>query len=861
MAERDLIDELLQAKVKSKLFGGDHAPRLGRLVILDRLGSGGMGTVLSAYDPQLDRKVALKILRDPGAAGARVLSEARMLGKLNHPNVVAVHDVTELDGAVAIVMELAPGEPLRAWVGKTHSVDEVTRVMRQVAEGLSAVHAAGVVHRDVKPDNIVIGPDRARLVDFGVADGVGGGGLGGTAGYVAPEVLAGAPPSAASDQYAFAVTLHEVLYGKRPATDGPVAPDASVPRWLEQATQRALSPDPAARFSSMAALAHELGRDRVRRRQRVALGAVALMGLTAAVTFGYQRGQRRDACGGGRARIAASGSPASIERLRTSLGDAPWAKKTADDFVALTESWEQSYRRICEAGASPESLLALRMRCLDRSLLRMNALGAQLGAPLGGEARESLSGAVAAFPRPERCESLTDASELALPDDPSTRRELEHAERELDRAWALYSLGRYADARQTSAALEERTRQLAVPHFRAALLLLLGQSEARLGLPSGRSRLQAALLEAGTANAAQLELEIWTRLLKTALFDGNPAHVVEWAPFARVAAARAGSPGAELDAIEGEARRDRGDLDGARQLLERALTAGGPLRGDQHALIEMNLGSIELQTGHPERAAAAFSRALELATRALGAEHPSLGLYYDKQAVAARERGRIGEALRLHERALELRRRVFGEGDRAVATALLRRAETHIEAGSLAAAEADLASARQIRVRLYGDPHRRLGEIDVARGDAAAARGERERALALYRGASAVDPSLDVASRLAELGEPVDPAKAAAAWSGWQTRGEGASARMSNDVAELERRRGHGDNARRAHAAALETLTDEPCRQRLRALTGLARTASGQSARAWAEAALALASRLPELDASAKSELERIARR
>lgn len=164
-------------------------------------------------------------------------------------------------------------------------------------------------------------------------------------------------------------------------------------------------------------------------------------------------------------------------------------------------------------------------------------------------------------------------------------------------------------------------------------------------------------------------------------------------------------------------------------------------------------------------------------------------------------------------------------------------------------------------MRLYGDPRRRLGEIDVARGDAAAARGERERALALYRGASAVDPSLDVASRLAELGEPVDPAKAAAAWSGWQTRGEGASARMSNDVAELERRRGHGDNARRAHAAALETLTDEPCRQRLRALTGLARTASGQSARAWAEAALALASRLPELDASAKSELERIARR
>lgn len=245
--------------------------------------------------------------------------------------------------------------------------------------------------------------------------------------------------------------------------------------------------------------------------------------------------------------------------------------------MALTESWEQSYRRNLRASASPESLLALRMRCLDRSLLRMNALGAQLGAPLGGEAREPERrrgrlpdpSAARASPRSWRCPTKT-----------------EHARRRAGarRARARPSLGPVLRSgatptpRQTSAALEERTRQLAVPHFRAALLLLLGQSEARLGLPSGQSRLQAALLEAGTANAAQLELEIWTRLLKTALFDGNPAHVVEWAPFARVAAARAGSPGAELDAASrARPRRDRGDLDGARQLLERALTAGGPL--------------------------------------------------------------------------------------------------------------------------------------------------------------------------------------------------------------------------------------------------------------------------------------------
>jgi serine/threonine protein kinase len=108
---RDLVDELLQAKVKTRLFGGDHAPRLGRLVLLDRIGSGAMGTVFAAYDPRLDRKVAVKVLRAPDEA--RVLAEARALAKLAHPNVVAVHDVDEIDGAVVVVMELVTGVPLR----------------------------------------------------------------------------------------------------------------------------------------------------------------------------------------------------------------------------------------------------------------------------------------------------------------------------------------------------------------------------------------------------------------------------------------------------------------------------------------------------------------------------------------------------------------------------------------------------------------------------------------------------------------------------------------------------------------------------------------------------------------------------
>jgi eukaryotic-like serine/threonine-protein kinase len=218
-ALRDLIEELRQAKLAARQLGGDHAPRLGRLVILDRIGAGAMGTVFAAYDPRLDRKVAVKVLRSSDAS-ARVRAEARALAKLAHPNVVAVYDADEVDGIVYIVMELAPGVPLRAWIGGRHGWEDVIRVMCEAGAGIAAAHAAGLVHRDIKPDNILIGEDRVRVLDFGLAHGpasVDDDGAG-TPNYMAPEVLAGEPATAASDQFSFGVTFYEALYGERPHT-------------------------------------------------------------------------------------------------------------------------------------------------------------------------------------------------------------------------------------------------------------------------------------------------------------------------------------------------------------------------------------------------------------------------------------------------------------------------------------------------------------------------------------------------------------------------------------------------------------------------------------------------------------------
>lgn len=197
-------DALMRAQVRAKLnatlFGVTPDPvRLGRFVILDRLGQGGMGVVYSAYDPQLDRRVALKLIRtENGRAGdderqsrahARLLREAQALARLSHPNVVPVHDVGVLDNRVFIVMEFVVGQTLDSWVERQpRSWREIVDVYRQAAEGLAAAHAVDIVHRDFKPANAIVGEDgRVRVVDFGLARSVAGNDADDDAGRTVPD--------------------------------------------------------------------------------------------------------------------------------------------------------------------------------------------------------------------------------------------------------------------------------------------------------------------------------------------------------------------------------------------------------------------------------------------------------------------------------------------------------------------------------------------------------------------------------------------------------------------------------------------------------------------------------------------------
>ncbi|HWE24888.1 MAG TPA: serine/threonine-protein kinase, partial [Myxococcales bacterium] len=201
----------------------------GRYRVEAELGHGGMGRVLRARDLKLGRDVAIKVLaRDAGDAKHRMRfeQEARAAGALNHPNIVAVHDIAEHDGEPFIVTELLEGETLRSVLSRGPlAPGEALELAQQLAAGLSAAHAKGIVHRDIKPENLFLTDDgRLKILDFGIAklleaqDGkqTVTGTVIGTPGYMSPEQIRGERADARSDVFAFGSVVHEMLTGTSP---------------------------------------------------------------------------------------------------------------------------------------------------------------------------------------------------------------------------------------------------------------------------------------------------------------------------------------------------------------------------------------------------------------------------------------------------------------------------------------------------------------------------------------------------------------------------------------------------------------------------------------------------------------------
>jgi serine/threonine protein kinase len=308
--------------------------RVGRYLVLATLGAGGMGVVFTAYDPQLDRKVALKLLRaNLGAntkeARTRLKREAQAIAQLNHPNVVGVYDVgTTPDGDVYIAMEFVEGDTLTTWLKKwPRTWREILDVFHQAGRGLMAAHSVGLLHRDFKPDNVLVGADgRVRVTDFGLArslflddsargpttvkpaaegsplqvDLTATGTVLGTPRYMPPEQLTGPTIDARADQFSFCVALYEALYAAHPLEGGtsvsmlekglpanPPPEKSLVPAPIARAVMRGLDKERHKRYPTMAALIHDLAppqqRSSVKFVALAAIGALAVTAATAAV--------------------------------------------------------------------------------------------------------------------------------------------------------------------------------------------------------------------------------------------------------------------------------------------------------------------------------------------------------------------------------------------------------------------------------------------------------------------------------------------------------------------------------------------------------------------------------------------------
>jgi predicted Ser/Thr protein kinase len=274
---------------------------LARYVVLDPIGRGGMGVVYSAYDPELDRKVALKILRtDLGtqAAGmgrSHLLAEAQAMARLSHPNIITVFDVGTWQDEVFFAMEFLRGQTLRtAQAASDVRPQRLLDLYLSAATGLAAAHAAGIIHRDFKPENVLVGDDgRVCVMDFGLARAAHDVDtkMAGTPAYMAPEQWRGAPADVRTDQYSYCVALHEAIYGSRPARgyvgtakDSAMArAPARVPPGVGRVIARGLEQNPDARWPSMDALVAALREARRPFGTRALLAVAPLLLVTVGV--------------------------------------------------------------------------------------------------------------------------------------------------------------------------------------------------------------------------------------------------------------------------------------------------------------------------------------------------------------------------------------------------------------------------------------------------------------------------------------------------------------------------------------------------------------------------------------------------
>jgi len=745
-----------------------------RYVIISPLGQGGMGVVYAAYDPDLDRRVALKLLlpqADGGTHSAgRLLREAQALARLAHPNVVAVHDVGMHGEQVWIAMEFVAGVTLGAWAqSRSLPWPEVVRVLADAARGVAAAHAAGLVHRDLKPDNVMIGADgRVRVMDFGLAHGraladgelgttLGSGGephsgpaalsvrmtqvgaIQGTPAYMAPEQWQGQEAQVATDQFGWSVMAWELLYGARPFAGEnravlaaavitgkrqPPPRGRSIPKWLRKLVERGLASDPARRWPGMAALLAQLERGQAQSRVRttaLVLGGFALLGLGALGWQRWRHTQQVAACDAAGLEIGLQWNDEARAGLRSAFAATgmSYAAISADKIMPWLDvqatALAQGYTQVCmhtevERDWDTDTMERARW-CLDE---RREAMASLVG-ELTQADTETLDKAVAAAAGLRSVDPCLDADQLRRhPAPPAEAQEAVATLRaRLALADTLQYTGKYARGLEVAKAARVEAEALGWAPLTAALYMREGSLLEKTGaFAPAEAALMESLDRAITSSAWEVASAAATQLIMLGTDRGQLAEALRWVGHAEAIAAHtddaAGLHAALRLGYRATLHHQLGEIAKARPLYEQAIALREQMLGPDHPEVATglhNFANFLGSTGSYAEARALFERALEIRERAFGPDHPSVLVVISGLASTHRALGDPAKARALQELALASTERALGPDHPRVAGCLNDLAGTLSTLGEYPQALAMQERSLDITEKVHGPDH------------------------------------------------------------------------------------------------------------------------------------------------------------
>jgi tetratricopeptide (TPR) repeat protein len=708
---------------------------IGRFVVLGLLGSGGMGFVYSAYDPHLDRKVAIKLLRRSSSSTtddprARLLREAQAMAKIDHPNVVRVHEVGMYAEQIYVAMEFVDAGTLRAWLKQPRPLRDILDVFAKAGRGLAAAHAVGLVHRDFKPDNVLMASDGGvRVTDFGIVgvlqesstdDGpptereivppirdskplsqelTRTGSIMGTPSYMAPEQFTGQTATAQSDQFSFCVALYEAVYGERPfhgstfgeltvsVTEGRLLPApkrTTVPSWLRRALARGLETDPARRFPSIDALLATLARNTGHRRRRaVWLVAAIVAAAIGAGAFAWHARDNGPSCDADdelarvwnpairtqvQARFLGTGHPLAATMFAT----------TAERIDLWGAGWKDAYADVCRDRRHTPHVVELRARCVTERLDSAAATIERLGRA-DADVVDHAVDAVVQLPGLAPC-SPAGVLEwgTTMPDSAILVVQIQLVATELENARALHKLARDDEALPIAHRALEIARSIGYAPMIAQAQVLTAMFAQWSGSKTAPAELRAALDAAIAANAEVDAIEAAVHLVQSLAVEGHHGDALHELRGVMNAIVERAHPDADrvaevkitdafLDEVDGKLPEAQAGYEKAVAFIETQL---GPQSYWLDSALDQ-LGNLLKTEGKLDEAQHVLERALALREGLYGKNHPWVAASLNNLGNVYRAQAKLDDAKRLYDRALAIRLAAYGPISEDVATSYL----------------------------------------------------------------------------------------------------------------------------------------------------------------------------------------------